>query len=67
MAVVAGFHNVSRSSHHIRPRVQVYNYEKVGTPFNHGGWWFFFRNNGLQNQSVSWAARILRGISFVPQ
>ena len=28
------------------------NYEKIGMPFEKGGKWYVFRNNGLQNQSV---------------
>jgi prolyl oligopeptidase len=30
----------------------VVNYEKVGVPFEEHGKWYFYRNNGLQNQSV---------------
>ncbi len=33
-------------------RSQVYNYEKLSAPFRSGNTWFFFKNNGLQNQSV---------------
>jgi len=31
---------------------KLWNYERVGRPFEKGGRWFFTRNSGLQNQSV---------------
>ena len=31
---------------------RLWNYERVGRPFEKGGRWFFTRNSGLQNQSV---------------
>jgi prolyl oligopeptidase len=31
---------------------QVWNYEKYGTPFQQGNRYFYFKNDGLQNQSV---------------
>ncbi len=31
---------------------KIYNYAKVSAPFREGRRWFFFRNSGLQNQSV---------------
>ncbi|MEW6990511.1 prolyl oligopeptidase family protein [Colwelliaceae bacterium 6441] len=31
---------------------ELWNYEKVGSPFTHGDYTYFYRNNGLQNQSV---------------
>jgi len=31
---------------------ELWDYPKSGTPFNISGRWFFFKNNGLQNQSV---------------
>ena len=31
---------------------QLWNYEKVGTPYKEGGYTYFSKNNGLQNQSV---------------
>ncbi|WP_234408964.1 hypothetical protein [Marinilabilia salmonicolor] len=31
---------------------EVWNYEKQGTPVRKGKYWFFMRNNGLQNQYV---------------
>lgn len=33
----------------------VYNYEKLGCPFKRGDRWYWFRNDGLQNQSVLYA------------
>jgi prolyl oligopeptidase len=31
---------------------KIWNYEKYGAPFKEGGKYYFFKNNGLQNQSV---------------
>jgi prolyl oligopeptidase len=31
---------------------KIWNYEKYGSPFKEGGKYFFFKNDGLQNQSV---------------
>lgn len=37
----------------IRSRLKaLWNYERIGIPFEEGGKWFFSRNSGLQNQSV---------------
>ncbi len=37
----------------IRDRLEkVWNYEKVGTPFIRGDYTYFYKNDGLQNQSV---------------
>jgi prolyl oligopeptidase len=39
----------------IRRRLEtLWNYEKYGAPFNYGGYTYFFKNDGLQNQSVLW-------------
>ena len=32
----------------------LWNYEKVGSPFKEGGYTYFYRNDGLQNQYVVW-------------
>ncbi len=31
---------------------ELWNYEKVGTPFTEGGYTYFYKNDGLQNQNV---------------
>lgn len=31
---------------------QIWNYERYGTPFKRGGKYYYFKNDGLQNQSV---------------
>ncbi|MCG8792074.1 S9 family peptidase [Tenacibaculum finnmarkense] len=31
---------------------ELWNYEKLGTPFKEGEYTYFYKNNGLQNQSV---------------
>lgn len=37
----------------IRERLtKIWNYPKLGVPFKEGPYYFFFKNNGLQNQSV---------------
>jgi prolyl oligopeptidase len=37
----------------IRERLEkVWNYPKIGAPFKEGDFYYFYKNNGLQNQSV---------------
>lgn len=45
----------------IRKRLtELWNYEKLGTPFKAGGRYYFFRNDGLQNQSVLYVRKSLK-------
>ena len=36
---------------------KIWNYEKVGTPFTEGDYTYFYKNDGLQNQSVLYRKR----------
>lgn len=37
----------------IRERLtELWNYPKEGAPVKHGDWWYYYYNDGLQNQSV---------------
>lgn len=40
---------------------KLWNYERVGQPFERGGRWFFTHNSGLQNQAVLMTASSLEG------
>jgi prolyl oligopeptidase len=42
----------------------LWNYERYGVPFRKGGWYFFFKNDGLQNQSVLY---VLARLDDVPR
>jgi prolyl oligopeptidase len=46
----------------IRERLtQLWDYEKYGVPFKKGGRYFYFKNDGLQNQSVFYTLTTLDG------
>lgn len=40
---------------------EVYNYPRYSTPFRNGGWLYFYKNDGLQNQSVLFRQKGLDG------
>src|SRR5437867_12749610 len=49
-----------RERERIRRRLtELWDYPKYGAPFKKGGRYFFFKNSGLQNQSVLYAQRAL--------
>ncbi len=46
----------------IRQRLkELWNYERVGQPFERGGRWFYSHNSGLQNQAVLMTTESLEG------
>ena len=40
---------------------KVFNYPKYSAPFRKGQWFYFYKNNGLQNQSVLYRQKGLNG------
>jgi prolyl oligopeptidase len=44
---------------------ELYNYEKFSAPFKYGGYTYYFRNSGLQNQSVMYREKDGGGASEV--
>jgi prolyl oligopeptidase len=40
---------------------KVFNYPKYSAPFRKGDWFYFYKNNGLQNQSVLYRQKGLTG------
>jgi len=49
-----------RAKQQIQQRLtQLWDYEKYGSPFKRGGRYFYFKNDGLQNQSVLYALNSL--------
>ncbi len=40
---------------------QVYNYPRYSAPFESGGWYYFYKNDGLQNQSVLYRQKEING------
>ena len=46
----------------IRQRLEeLWNYPKNGAPVKHGGYYYYFRNDGLQNQAVLYRSAALNG------
>lgn len=43
----------------------LYNYEKIGVPFKHGDWYYYYHNTGLQPQYVLHRKKSLNGPSSV--
>jgi len=55
--VTFGFLDRIQERKKIRARLtKLWNYERYGVPFREGGRYFYFRNDGLQNQSVLYVA-----------
>ncbi len=44
---------------------KVFNYPKYSAPFRKGEWFYFYKNNGLQNQSVLYRQKGLNGVPEV--
>jgi len=43
---------------------RIWNYPKYGVPFREGPWYFYYKNDGLQNQSVLY---VKKGIDGTPK
>lgn len=60
--VTFGYLNQIPERAQIKERLtRLWNYEKYGTPWREGGRYFYFKNDGLQNQSVLYTMNSLNG------
>lgn len=63
-AVTFDFLEAIPARHKIHRRlIELWNYERFGVPTRKGGSWFYFRNDGLQNQAVLYRSDALDGPS----
>jgi prolyl oligopeptidase len=61
-AVTFGYLDQISSRAKVKERLeQIWNFEKYGTPFKKAGHYYFFKNDGLQNQSVLYRQETLDG------
>jgi len=61
-AVTFGYLDQIPSRAKVKERLeQIWNFEKYGTPFKKAGHYYFFKNDGLQNQSVLYRQATLDG------
>jgi prolyl oligopeptidase len=44
---------------------KVFNYPKYSAPFEKGGWYYYYKNDGLQNQSVLYRQKEINGKSEI--
>lgn len=59
--VTFGYLNQIPERPQLRNRLtELWNYERYGAPFKRGGKYFYFKNDGLQNQSVLYVTTNLR-------
>jgi len=45
--------------------IEIWDYEKISAPFKRGGKYYYFKNEGLQNQSVLYSAKKLGGVEKI--
>jgi len=53
--------NISQRDSIKRRLTDIWNYEKVSAPFKRGGRYYYYKNEGLQNQSVFYSVEKLGG------
>lgn len=64
-AVTFGYLNQISSKETLKKRLtQLWDYEKYGIPFKQGSRYFYFKNDGLQNQSILY---VLESLDAEPQ
>ncbi len=60
--VTFGYLNTIPNRDKLKKRCEeVFNYEKYSSPYRKGEWYYFYKNDGLQNQSVLYRQKGLEG------